>query len=104
MKLKLTDSFQDIIIKMSEGNPGAINFLMKLYQHDRLKFTDCVLTLDKYEIYGDKIYKLWNDCNNNDIVKTIINIDYVRVGVITNKQLHDNLNQGRATKFEIMEG
>lgn len=32
-KIGLTDSVQDVLIKMSEGNPGALSALVEILKH-----------------------------------------------------------------------
>ena len=39
-KLELTDSLQDVITKLSEGNPGAINFLFEIIKLSRIVHPD----------------------------------------------------------------
>lgn len=66
-RLKLEDSIQDAVIKMSDGNPGAINVLMPLIMNK--EDFHLVLHLDSIGLYGSNIYKLANDCCNNDMDK-----------------------------------
>jgi hypothetical protein len=66
-RLKLEDSMQDAVFKMSEGNPGAINVLMPLIMSK--EDFHLVLNLDSIGLYGTNIYKLANDCCNGDMDK-----------------------------------
>lgn len=71
-KLNLEDTTKDIIIKMSEGNPGAMTAIMDIFQNgtkidpDDLFGMGSILMLDTFGIYGSNIYILWNDvCKKN---------------------------------------
>lgn len=33
-RIKLTDTVQDVIINLSEGNPGCLTFLLDLFKND----------------------------------------------------------------------
>ena len=76
-KLDLNDSVEDIMIKMSEGNPGAISVCMMLYTKGGAIDPDAlfgglggVLSLDSLGIYGSKIWMLFKDVCKQDLVKT----------------------------------
>jgi len=76
-KLDLNDSVEDIIIKMSEGNPGAISVCMMMYTKGGAIDPDAlfgglggVLSLDSLGIYGSKIWMLFKDVCKQDLVKT----------------------------------
>ena len=69
---------EDIIIAMSAGNPGAINTCCliinsgaKIDPDSALGGFGNLMDLDMLEIYGEKIYKLWDHVCNRDIVKVI---------------------------------
>lgn len=62
-RIQLTDTGMDIVVKMCDGNPGAMTVLIELMQK---KDFPSILSLDSHEIYGTDIYVLWNDiCNRN---------------------------------------
>ena len=57
-KLRESMTVHDVIITMSEGNPGALTACM-----DILKQSDgllSLLALDTYGIYGSQLYIVWN--------------------------------------------
>lgn len=70
-KLQLTDSGFDILMKMSDGNPGCLTFLMELAHKDSMLLCSVALKLDSAELYGSEVYMLWNDCCDRDIDKTV---------------------------------
>lgn len=62
-RIQLTDTGMDIVVKMCDGNPGAMTVLMELMKK---KDFPSILSLDSHEIYGTDIYVLWNDiCDRN---------------------------------------
>jgi hypothetical protein len=73
-RIELTDSFMSAVMKMSEGNPGAISCIMSIMEstpeidpHNALGGLGNILSLDTLGIYGPAIYVLWNDqCNRDD--------------------------------------
>lgn len=70
MKIKITDTIQDIIIKISGSNPGCMTFLVDLLKINVTDFYTCCLKLDMTDMTGSEIYQLWNDCCNRNTKKT----------------------------------
>lgn len=101
-KLRFDMSMMDVLVEFSEGNPGALTVLMELLQHykDDPEFLITLMFLDNNEIYGSKLYMLWNDCCNRDINKTIETIKYLKDNNISKETIHKNLDRGRALPFE----
>lgn len=66
-RIELSDSAVDIMVKMSEGNPGAITVLMQLMK-EPIGLMD-VLTLDDMGIRGSQIWVGYKDYCKQDIVK-----------------------------------
>lgn len=72
MKLSLFDKPEEIFIKMSEGNPGCLTFLMEVAKKkDGNLFIEICMRLDVAGLYGSHAYMLWNDCCGRDTEKTI---------------------------------
>lgn len=102
-RIELTDTPIDIIVKMSEGNPGAMAFMgQALKEPENLILI--VLPLDTLEVYGSKIYMLWNDACDRDIEKVKRVIERWRTGELTKEEIHTNLNRGRALPFKEKKG
>ena len=59
-KLTGNMSAMDMIMIMSEGNPGAISVIMQM-MNDSRSFMD-ILLCDSLDIRGSKLYMLYNDC------------------------------------------
>ena len=88
----------EMIVTMSEGNPGAATCLMQMLQEDPMTMLD-ILWFDSMEIYGSKIYMLWNDCCGRDFGKLKQTIKYLESGRLSKEQIHENLNRERAKPF-----
>lgn len=75
-KLTSFDSPTDIIVKLSEGNPGAVNALCSLIKESKSIFPylnafEYINELDKLGIYGTDIYVMWSDICKRDIAKMV---------------------------------
>ena len=94
-KIKLTDSMPEIIYKMSEGNPGAMNALMQILTPNDIDPDNlmggllAVFLLDSYGIYGSDIYILFNDICNRSLVKTLAVLRACQLGLFSSVTLKD---------------
>lgn len=68
-KIKLEDNLQEIVWKMSEGNPGALRVLMEILQKEN--GLNYILTLDDMGIYASKIWVGYKDHCGMDINKYV---------------------------------
>jgi hypothetical protein len=76
-KLKLDMTTMDMILVMSEGNPGALTVVMQLLEREDGFPT--ILCLDSLGLYGSKVYMLWSDvCKKNLDLMTNILLEYRR--------------------------
>ena len=89
---------EDMLIIMSEGNPGALTCMMQMIKFDPEALLD-ILLFDSIGIYGSKIYMLWNDCCDRDMKKFKETIQAFRDGKFSEKEIHENLSQIRARPF-----
>lgn len=91
-KLELNDNVLSCLTKMSEGNPGCLEFLMDIFKKENIDtFYEMVIKLDNSELYGKFIYMLWNDCCYRDTYKTIrmirkLDVDTLRSYVSTERR------------------
>jgi hypothetical protein len=95
-KLDLKDTVMDAIIKMSEGNPGAITALMEIIQKgnsiDPQSFAgdlSAILGLDTMKIYGTEIYILWSDKCGRDTRKLLMLLRAVQLGFLSQQKLKE---------------
>lgn len=93
-RIKLEDSIMDALVKMSDGNPGALtamqNMLMQGENIDpqgALGGTGAILDLDTWEIYGSDIYILWNDKCNRDVRRMLMIIRATQLGNFSHEKL-----------------
>jgi len=102
-KIGLNDSIMDVMVKMSDGNPGAITCLMDIMQkQDWYGGADSfimILSFDTLELYGSNLYILWSDCCDRDLVKLELVLRNWQMGNLTKEEIHKNLSQGRGTPF-----
>ena len=89
----------EIILKLADGNPGALQILMDLYNKDVASATKDMLWFDSMEIYGSKLYMLWADCSKRDDKKFEKTIQYLKQGKISKEKIHKNLDKIVAEPF-----
>lgn len=87
VRIKLTDTLMDVMMNMSDGNPGAISALADLSHRSEeidpdsaLRAIGGILALDTYGIYGTEIYILWNDQCGKDTRKLLILLRATQMG------------------------
>jgi len=67
-KIKPDDTLQDIMTKMSEGNPGALTVLMETFDaKEPMEFMNFAMALDVHRIYRSDIWKGYKDHCGKDI-------------------------------------
>lgn len=104
-KIKEEMTVKDVLVEMSEGNPGALTFLMEeINLQDEKRFIADIIFFDTYEIYGSKLYMFWNDACGRDLNKVKETILLIVSKNITKEKVHENLNRGRALPFKEFLG
>lgn len=93
-RIQLSDNLQDVAVKMSEGNPGALMVICELLKSgkdiDPQGFAGglgAILSLDTLEIYGTDIYILFNDQCNRDVRRMLMLIRSHQLGFITKNEI-----------------
>ncbi len=99
MKEKISGnmSMMDMLMVMSEGNPGALTVLMNML-NDPMGFIK-VLTLDSLGIRGSKIWMLYKDCSGESMDKFYKTLDLLRGGAYSSEEIDQNLNLPYAMPF-----
>ena len=107
-KIKITDNTQDVVLKMSEGNPGAMRVIMELLSDNTTDPDNlmggfgAILNLDSFGIYGSDIYILVNDICDNNIVKVLSTLRAVQLGLFGRDILKDACSrQDRSGKLLV---
>jgi hypothetical protein len=93
-RIQLKDTEKDVLIKMSDGNPGALTAMMEMLEKDKdidpqafRGGMSAILLLDTFEIYGTDIYILWNDQCNRDVRRLLMLLRAVQLGFIPDSLL-----------------
>ncbi len=79
-------NIQNLIIKLSQGNPGALVTLLKIYKEAPKLDPDIehglmyLLIIDSYKLYGADIYVLYNDHCKEDIRNLLILLRATQLG------------------------
>jgi hypothetical protein len=94
--IKADDTFMDALIKMGNGNPGALTALMEVMNEieaidpdNALGAVGVLLHLDSLEIYGTDIYVLWSDICERSNVRMIAVLRAVQLGIFPYEKLKD---------------
>lgn len=93
-RIQLQDTGMDAMIKMSEGNPGAINALMDISvqaasidPQDAFGAMGVILSLDTHQIYGTDIYVLYSDKCQRNVRKVLVLLRAVQLGIMPESKL-----------------
>ena len=100
-RLNGTDSVMDVAMKMSDGNPGALNVIMQFLKNPM----DIVFLLacDSIGLYGSQLYMLWNDCCGRDMDKVKRVLTGWQRGKITAEEIMQHVSGGWGTPFEGLD-
>jgi len=95
-KIDMGDTTIDVLIKMSDGNPGAIAALMTLlttYEDiDPQAFMGglgAIMLLDKWEIYGSAIHILFKDKCKQNVRKMVVIMRATQLGLFSHIKLKE---------------
>lgn len=93
-RIKLTDSIKDVVVKMSNGNPGAMSALMEMLSKgktidpdEHMQGLSPILMLDTLGIYGTDIYVLHSDICGRNLAKTLAVIRSTQLGYFNGSTL-----------------
>ncbi len=87
----------DMIMVMSEGNPGALTVLMQMMQNPTSFFD--VLLLDSLDIRGSKIWMLYSDSCGKNTGKFNRTLMALRCGAYSQEEIQGNLGLCYAMPF-----
>lgn len=98
-RLDLNKTIQNVIVDMSEGNPGGLTVLMQIYQNTKSIDPDCLLdwmgpfaNLDNMECYGHKIWMLYKDICNQNLSKMIAVLRATQLGLTSPSAVIDAID------------
>lgn len=67
--IKSYDSPHDAVIKMSEGNPGAITVMIEILESDPIMGFLDIICMDERHIRGAKVWCLYKDICKYEVAK-----------------------------------
>jgi hypothetical protein len=86
-KIQINDSQMDVIVKMANGNPGCLSFIIGLLSnHDKidpqamLGGMGVLMIFDDMGLYGTDIYVLYKDKCGEDIRKVVMLLRAAQLG------------------------
>ena len=101
-RIELNDTPMSAIAKLSEGNPGAVSVLVDLFQSAPFIDPDAafggvapLFSLDTLGIYGSRIWVLFKDCCNSDILgmQTILRAN--QLGILHRYELDEAMRDNK---------
>lgn len=109
-RIEGSDSTQDIMFKMSEGNPGALTVCLEIMKYgERIDPDNAIgalgtlLSIDTANIYGPRIWMLYKDVCRENLSATIAIIRAYQLGLITRSVLdHAIDNSGDGIDVDIV--
>lgn len=88
-RIKINDNIIGAIIKMSDGNPGAVTVCSKMYNCGKTVDPDAafggmngLFLLDAYNIYGASIWMLYKDVCGEHIGRTLALLRACQLGIL----------------------
>lgn len=89
-KIDLSDTVTTTLVKMAQGNPGALQTMVELIKSGPIIDPQAampdvlpLLNLDSYEIYGSDIYILYNDKCGRDVRKMMVLLRATQLGFMS---------------------
>ena len=113
-RIKLTDTTQDVLMKMSGGKPGALTTMMQIMKQGEtidpqgmMGGLGVILLFDTFKIYGSSIYILSNDQCDGDVRELLMLIRAVQLGFMSPdklKQIADSQTREHLLTKDEMNG
>ena len=101
-RIGLTDSLQSAVIKMSDGNPGAMGAMVAMIQASpevdpmsALGSFGPLLSLDMFGIYGSDVYVMHNDLCDRDPVRSLACLRATQLGLLAETDLKTAIAEAR---------
>ena len=93
-RITLQDTQTDVLVKMANGNPGALQAMMSIIEkHDSIDpqalmgGLGAILILDTWKIYGSDIYILFSDKCDRDVRKMLLLMRATQLGFFPQEKL-----------------
>lgn len=96
-RITLTDTPIDMIMKIAEGNPGAITVLMKIMMEGEKIDPDShpmltIMALDTHDIYGSRVWQLYKDVCGQNLMHMLGLLRAVQLGFMPGRELSSHIN------------
>lgn len=92
--IDLNDTGTDVIMKMAQGNPGALSCCVELMKHNAqidpenaFSSYGAMLLLDQENIRGVNLYILWNDICKRDTRDLVMLVRATQLGFLSREKL-----------------
>ena len=91
-RITLDDTMMNIVMKMADGNPGAVTVLVQLLasKHDPDSFAgglSNLMSLDTHGIYGSNIWVLFKNVCDQSILNVVTVLRAVQLGLYSERDL-----------------
>lgn len=103
-RIRFDMTMTDVVVAMSEGNPGAMRTCMELIKEAPTVDPDSglgalgpLLQLDSLNIWGPRLYMLWNDVCDRDVPAMIAILRANQLGSLSETAINhaiDNRGEG----------
>lgn len=98
-RISLEDTEMSAVMKLAEGNPGALTVCVRLLKEAGDIDTDsflgglgALLSLDTEQVYGPAIWMLYKDVCKESLWKTVAVLRSCQLGILSNASLHHAIN------------
>src|SRR5215217_1731101 len=107
-RITMSDSIMDMVLKISEGNPGALTVLMKIMKEGEAIDPQChpmltVMALDTHDIYGSRVWQLYKDVCGQNMVNMLGLLRAVQLGFMTERELSNAIDSGPFSAERMQE-
>ena len=110
IRIEGQDTVQDVVIKLSEGNPGALRVCMDIIEKGGsidpdvfMEGAGLLLLLDSLSLYGSKIWMLYKDVCGENLVNTVAMLRAWQLGYISEEKLkHAVDNHGNGIEVDAV--
>jgi hypothetical protein len=103
-RIKLEDTPIDSMVKLAEGNPGALTVMLSLVKSNEeidpqgfMGPLGSILSLDSHGIYGSRIWMFFKDVCGEDLTKMVACLRAIQLGIIPEDKINhaiDNYGDG----------
>lgn len=108
-RLELSDTTIDVVMKLSEGNPGALTVTCEVIKRGATIDPDhfmgglgALISLDSFGIYGQRIWMLYKDVCGEDLVASLGVLRGCQMGFVGRETL-DRAIDNRGADLDVTD-